>query len=68
LYHYRQHGVQLNKRRKRETLQMTDRAYQEFGPQIWGKDAPDFNLGKPWVVRAIKKVKRTLRRLFMAQP
>ena len=67
LYHYRQHGNQLNRVKHRETMRNTDISYREFGPRIWGKDAPDFHLGDPLAVRAFYKLKRMVRRTFASR-
>ncbi len=61
LYHYREHASQLNRVRRRETHRNSDLSYREFGPLIWGKDAPNPALTAPLVIRLIRKIKRTLR-------
>ena len=57
LMHYRIHGNQLSKRRQAETWAMTNAAYRRYGRQIWGVDAPDYELGAPLHRRALRKLK-----------
>jgi len=58
LMHYRVHENQLSKRNQAETWAMTNLAYKRYGRQIWGDDAPVFELGAPIHRRIMKKVKR----------
>lgn len=61
LHHYRESGTQLSERRKIETWRMTNLAYQRYGRQIWGDDAPDYELGAPLYRKAWKKLNQLLR-------
>ncbi|MFZ5432554.1 MAG: glycosyltransferase [Calditrichota bacterium] len=61
LMHYRVISGQLSERRKAETWHMTNLAYARYGREIWGDDAPDFELDAPLHRRAMKKIKRMLR-------
>jgi len=61
LHHYREHGGQVTHRLRREQLQAMNRAYRDYGPLIWGDDAPDVEFGAPLWRRAVRRVRRVLR-------
>jgi len=60
LYHYRLTREQLSDRRNAETNRMTNLAYKQYGPLIWGDDAPDVEFGASIPKRALRKIKRLL--------
>ena len=61
LYHYRMHSKQSSKVDVDRMIRLTNLAYTMYGHQIWGDDAPDFELGAPLYRRVIKKIRRLLR-------
>lgn len=62
LYSYRRYGAQASRQRRAEQLRLTNLAYALYGPEIWGDDAPRFELGLPLGRRILKRLKHVLAR------
>ncbi|MBU1638424.1 hypothetical protein KKC97_12235, partial [bacterium] len=60
LYHYRQHGVQNTKTKRKLMYEFSNRAYRDYGKLIWGDNAPDIEFGAPLHRRAVRKLRRLL--------
>lgn len=64
LLYYRRHVSQATQARMESDLSFCDRAYAEFGRQIWGDRAPDYVAGKTRWHRLRRRFKRNITRLF----
>jgi len=60
LYSYRQYGAQASRQRRAEQLRLTKLAYAQYGSEIWGNDAPEFEFGLPLGHRIVRKLKRVM--------
>jgi glycosyltransferase involved in cell wall biosynthesis len=58
LYSYRRYGAQASRQRRAEQLRLTNLAYTQYGPEIWGGDAPESERGLPLGRRIVKKLRR----------
>jgi glycosyltransferase involved in cell wall biosynthesis len=58
LFHYRVHRAQDSTRQKTAMFELSNLAYQKYGPLIWGDDAPDVEFGAPLYRRAWRRLKR----------
>ncbi|MBK6911135.1 MAG: glycosyltransferase [bacterium] len=61
---YRIHSSQMMNRLREATLAALDKAYADFGPQIWGDRAPDYVSGLNRWERLRRRLKRNLTRLI----
>ncbi len=61
---YRVHSEGQMNRLRRESYEANDAAYAQYGPIIWGKDAPDYVAGVTRWERLQRRLKRNLKRLF----
>lgn len=65
LLRYRVHSEGQMNRLRKESYEANDAAYEQYGPLIWGTDAPDFVAGVTRWERFQRRVKRNFKRLLL---
>lgn len=64
LLSYRVHRAQMMNRLREESFLALEKAYAEYGPQIWGDLAPDYVCGATKLERLRRRLKRNIKRML----